>query len=1814
MQDTAPNSSVPATETLDGFHFAEWIIHVHQKNGDPVGELLRVAKGHETDWLELKAAVYPSAEHDPAYRTLLEKLKAAKEPKIAKELENAKELYPNVIFKEIAAAVVALHNSRGGVVLIGVDNGGRPVPLLKNNDEKVASPSGDELEDFFRRTVQGKILGVPGTDREKTGGKKTFSYMKAKGKGKGKEKETWTENQTETWTIPVGAVAVKWEQLQFRGAPVLALLVPSLDPAKPPLVAEESFPTEDSKNGKKTTVKRKVLLMRTPGDVGQTQKRTIEKAWNEDGTDWSDFIRERKTNYLDSGDLARLRRDLSRVIPFAFDRTPTAHFVGRDMELEKLHNLLSDEKIPVVTGPGGTGKSELVLQYAVRHKDDYPGGLFQINMETAKDWDVAFQKLLGITSEDMHRLLGFSDNNDKKKQEEPLKRLSAKEIAGALARRAEREGPILLVLDNVESTETFFGESIFEREAALPPDVRIVATARKSDVEFGNAGRCIEFMLEDLSLEAARELLLRNHPAETDAERETAAKVAELLGRRPLYLCRVLALLIGKPVPFARSYSDLESKLRESRLRLETVGTAMKKTRDDRTPEALWGLTRYALSSNPAWITLAHVASFFSPDGFKKHVLRRLWGALAAPDADTDEAFEEALSVLRWHWLVSGDGENLRMHRLDIDALRQSARKDDPEIEKKIGKTLSRFDEVSARDWFSLAENTDVLLNMPRPYLFGNKRSFEERSFQLALLERNSELGAICEWKLLRGEEWSRLLAEQPQFFDRCDRKKLDGWDWSRLLAERPQFFDWCDRKKLDGWDWSYLLAEQPRFFDRCDRAKMDGRNWVYLLAKQPQLFDKHDRNKLDGDSWSRLLAARPEFADDCPWTILGGKDWARLLAERPEFAERYEDWKDKLEGEDWVHLLTDRPEFAERYENWKDKLGWRLASGYWKALLIRQPQFGHLCSFSRFTKNDWLDLLVEQPRFADHCDWNEPSTKARMEWIDNAEYDQFDERIVGERMIVRLSFDGNDWVRLLSKQPGFSDKCDWITLRSKDWVNLLVARPDFSARCEWEELNGAEWALLLAKQPQFSEKCKWDKLDGENWSRLLQDQPRFADRCPWKTLDGSNWADLIAKRPNFSNWCEWEKLDGSNWSRLINEEPRFASKCDWKKLKAQDWFALIAEQPQFAARCPWDKLVRKTPDPRFPFLDSSSLLELARSDFSEFVPWRTIEFSGTDISNILANEPRFATVLPLDRLSGDNWAFILSCKPELHAFCRWWNKLDGEDWARLLSERPEFFDRCDRTKLDGRDWMSMVSAQPKFASECPLEKLDSKDLVWFLSKHPKFANRSSLEKLDGRNWAMLLGKQPSLFEFCPFDKLDGGGWMELLDAQPLFADLCPWDKLNGRQKDEFRKQFLKSAKHEISFCWGDSGEVELAMGMLSSFAKAKEAGCCFYRGLSREEDDDETSKEDAAQFYRRSADLGNKSAQYRLGLMFMEGCGVPQSDEKAVSFFRKAAEQGLSAAQCNIGFMFAYGRGVVQSHKEAVKWFRKAAQQGDAQAQFNLGWAYGNGLGVEKSREKALAWWRKAAARGHVEAHFKLGVAYANGLGVEQSDEEALKWFRKSAEWGHSEGQILWGRALLFGKNVTRNEKEALNWFWRAKEQDNENALAWIGYCFATGAGRPKDDEAAESFFSKLRSPADGFNEIAWGLFEAGRASEALPFAEKAVAAFRVNEDFPTDGKINILDTLAAVLDALERAEGTKKVCSEILSLMQDGDDSKNREVALVRLGQACHRLGDKAGATDAWSKALVLVEKHGGKHAKYGESADELRRLIRESGAADA
>ena len=142
------------------------------------------------------------------------------------------------------------------------------------------------------------------------------------------------------------------------------------------------------------------------------------------------------------------------------------------------------------------------------------------------------------------------------------------------------------------------------------------------------------------------------------------------------------------------------------------------------------------------------------------------------------------------------------------------------------------------------------------------------------------------------------------------------------------------------------------------------------------------------------------------------------------------------------------------------------------------------------------------------------------------------------------------------------------------------------------------------------------------------------------------------------------------------------------------------------------------------------------------------------------------------------------------------------------------------------------------------------------------------------------------------------------------------------------------------------------------------------------------------------AAEKGTPSAQFAVGLGYLNGVGVAVDEAKGVMWLRQAGEQGHLQAQFFLASCYVKGMGCEKDQAEAVKWFRKAAEQGHPRAQFELGYCYWSGKGVEVDKALAAPWLRKASAQGVVDAHFVLGACYRFGRGVPKDLVEAYAYY----------------------------------------------------------------------------------------------------------------------------------------------------------------------------------------------------------------------------
>jgi uncharacterized protein len=86
-----------------------------------------------------------------------------------------------------------------------------------------------------------------------------------------------------------------------------------------------------------------------------------------------------------------------------------------------------------------------------------------------------------------------------------------------------------------------------------------------------------------------------------------------------------------------------------------------------------------------------------------------------------------------------------------------------------------------------------------------------------------------------------------------------------------------------------------------------------------------------------------------------------------------------------------------------------------------------------------------------------------------------------------------------------------------------------------------------------------------------------------------------------------------------------------------------------------------------------------------------------------------------------------------------------------------------------------------------------------------------------------------------------------------------------------------------------------------------------------------------AAKEWRPLAETGDPMAQFNLGLLYVDGHGVPQDYAEAANWFRRAAEQDYTQAQHNLGAMYGSGQGVKRDYVQAYKWLNICAAKGNS-------------------------------------------------------------------------------------------------------------------------------------------------------------------------------------------------------------------------------------------------------------------------------------------
>jgi TPR repeat protein len=167
-----------------------------------------------------------------------------------------------------------------------------------------------------------------------------------------------------------------------------------------------------------------------------------------------------------------------------------------------------------------------------------------------------------------------------------------------------------------------------------------------------------------------------------------------------------------------------------------------------------------------------------------------------------------------------------------------------------------------------------------------------------------------------------------------------------------------------------------------------------------------------------------------------------------------------------------------------------------------------------------------------------------------------------------------------------------------------------------------------------------------------------------------------------------------------------------------------------------------------------------------------------------------------------------------------------------------------------------------------------------------------------------------------------------------------------------------------------------------------------------------------AAAYFKKSADLNDPQAQHAYAIMLFGGVGVPMDGTQGASYFLRSISQNYPPAQCEFGtILIRNGDEVVW--RLGAECIKRAADQGDSDAQYRFGLCLANGTGVEASDSLACAYLERVAYQNHIEAQFQLGKMLID-CPKAPGDQEFGTWHIFAAgDNGHMRAQLTAAQGL---------------------------------------------------------------------------------------------------------------------------------------------------------------------------------------------------------
>lgn len=176
---------------------------------------------------------------------------------------------------------------------------------------------------------------------------------------------------------------------------------------------------------------------------------------------------------------------------------------------------------------------------------------------------------------------------------------------------------------------------------------------------------------------------------------------------------------------------------------------------------------------------------------------------------------------------------------------------------------------------------------------------------------------------------------------------------------------------------------------------------------------------------------------------------------------------------------------------------------------------------------------------------------------------------------------------------------------------------------------------------------------------------------------------------------------------------------------------------------------------------------------------------------------------------------------------------------------------------------------------------------------------------------------------------------------------------------------------------------------------------------------------------------------QYQIGMMYFKGLGTTIDNQKAAEYFEKSAELGNQYAKRLLALEYISGKNFEQNIDKGISLLTECADSGDAFSCYKLGNLYLRGEIVNQDLDKAERY--LLSAEDNEFTQYALGKLY---LQKEKYDiEKAVSYFEKSAEKNMWSSYQL-GRLYFFGADdLEKCREKAMHYLNLSAEQGNKYA-----------------------------------------------------------------------------------------------------------------------------------------------------------------------------